>query len=435
VKVAASIFLGTLSTVAWANEQAVETEVHGDLKSFYVVTFPYDNTLYQEMGVLPADPTAQATLDGRLKLSLKTDSIRFLFHHAVTTQTASIGQSTEQTGLGVQAPQLMDLGWTGFENAESEEAMRLQGRTDRLNVSGDVGSLTWTLGRQPITLGHGLGFTPMDLVNPFFPTTVDQEYKPGVDAVTADLFFGTSTKMSLITAYTDEQLIADTDDWHVNGMAYALYAQHTFGRHDLGILLGEIRGDEVVGLTLATYAGSVGIHSDVTYTLPVDPEEEDPFIRGVVGAMWSATDELIFTSELYHQTVGVTDPKDYLTQLSGERYQRGELWLVGTTYGSASVSYQVTPLVQGSASLIGNFFDTSALFAPGINVSISDEVQLVMGGFMGLGERPDELSLIDLVDPSTGFPLQGQALNSALGVNSEFGFYPSSAHLGLKAYF
>ncbi|MGB0637759.1 MAG: hypothetical protein ACPGTU_00400 [Myxococcota bacterium] len=435
MKLATGILLGGFSTVAWATEPAVETDVHGDLKTFYVATFPYDNSLYQDVGVLPADPTSQATLDGRLKLSLKTDSIRFLLHHAVTTQTASIGQQTGQTGLGVQAPQLLDLGWTGFEESESEEAMTLQGRTDRLNVSGDVGSLTWTVGRQPITLGHGLGFTPMDLVNPFFPTTVDQEYKPGVDAVTADVFFGTSTKMSLITAYTDEQLIADTEDWNVNGMAYALYAQHTFGRHDLGILLGEVRGDEVVGLTLATYAGPVGIHSDLTYTLPADAETEDPFFRGVVGALWSATDKIIVTSEFYHQTVGVTDSKDYLTQLSEERYQRGELWLVGTTYGSASVSYQVTPLVQGTASFIGNLLDSSALFAPGVNVSISDEVQLVMGGFMGLGERPDELSLTDLIDPGTGFPLQGEALNSALGVNSEFGFYPSSAHLGLKAYF
>ncbi len=435
MKMAASILLGGLSSTVWAQDGSVKTEVHGDLKTFFVATFPYDNTLYQDVGVLPKDPTAQGILDGRLKVSLKTNSLRFLVHHAVTTQTASVGQSAEQTGLGVQAPQLIDLGWRGFEDAESEEAMRLQGRTDRLNVSGDIQSLTWTIGRQPITLGHGLGFTPMDLVNPFFPTIVDQEYKPGVDAVTADLFFGTSTKMSLITAYTDEQLISDTDDWQVNGMAYALYAQHTFGRHDLGVLLGEMRGDEVLGLTLATYAGPVGIHSDVTYTLPADPDVEDPFVRGVVGAMWTATDDLLFTSEVYHQTLGVTDPSDYVTQMEGERYQRGELWLVGTTYGSASVSYQVTPLVQGSASLIGNLVDASALFAPGLNVSVSDEVQLVMGGFISLGDRPDELSVTDLVDPSTGFPLQGKALNSALGVNSEFGFYPSSAHLELKAYF
>ena len=58
-----------------------------------------------------------------------------------------------------------------------------------------------------------------------------------------------------------------------------------------------------------------------------------------------------------------------------------------------------------------------------------------MGGFVGLGERPDEPDAIDLLDPNTGFPLQGEALNTALGVNSEFGMYPSSAYVQMKAYF
>lgn len=429
------LLLWTVGSTAWAKESEPPLSIHGDMKSFFVGTFPYDNSLYQEFGVLPADPTAQGIVDGRLKLSLKTPALRVLVHHAVTAQTAPTTRTTGQTGVGLQAPQSVDLGWQGFDEAESPDAMTLQGRTDRLSVSGDIQSLTWTIGRQPITLGHGLGFTPMDLVNPFFPTTVDQEYKPGVDAVTADLFFGTSGKVSLITAYTDDVVLPDADDWSIDGMVYALYAQHTLGRHDVGVLVGEVRGDEVFGLTLATYAGPVGIHSDVTYTLPVDPKAEDPFVRGVVGAMWTATEDLTITSELYHQTLGAADPDEYLTQLEGDRYRRGELWLVGTTYGSTSLTYQLTPLVHGSATVIGNLADGSALVAPGLTVSVSDEVQMVVGGFVGLGERPDEVSVTDLLNPNTGFPLQGESLNSALGVNDEFGFYPSSAHVQLKAYF
>ena len=143
--------------------------------------------------------------------------------------------------------------------------------------------------------------TPMDLVNPFFPTTVDQEYKPGVDAVTVDLFFGTSTKLSVVSAYTHDVELVDAEEWAIDGMVYALYAQHTLGRHDVGLLLGEVRGDEVLGLTVATYAGPVGIHSDVTYTVPSDSDDEEPFFRGVVGGMWTATEDLTVTAEAYHQ--------------------------------------------------------------------------------------------------------------------------------------
>ena len=435
MRVGAAALVWGMSACVWAKEPERKAEIHGDLKSFFVGTFPYDNDFYKENGVLPADPTAQGTLDGRLKFSFKTESVQFLAHHAVTTQTAPIGRMTGQTGLGIQAPQLVELGWRGFKESDSPESMSIQGRTDRLSVSGDVEFLTWKVGRQPITLGHGLGFTPMDLVNPFLPTMVDQEYKPGVDAVSADLFFGTSTKASLIAAYTEDQLISEAEAWAVDGMVYAAYGQHTFGHHDVGILLAEVRGDEVIGLTLATYAGPVGIHGDVTYTRPDDVEEEAPFIRGVAGCMWTATEELTLIAELYHQTLGVTDPEGYLSQLEGDRYRRGELWLAGTTYGSTSILYQLTPLMEASTTIIANMLDSSALLAPGLIVSVSDEVELVVGGFIGVGQRPDDISLVDILDPQTGFPLQGDALNSSLGVNSEFGLYPSSAHLQMKAYF
>ena len=151
--------------------------------------------------------------------------------------------------------------------------------------------------------------------------------------------------------------------------------------------------------------------------------------------MWTATEDLTITAEVYHQSLGASDPAAYLTQLEDARYQRGELWLVGTTYASTNLAYQLTPLVMANASWIGNLQDGSGLLAPGLTVSVSDEVQMVTGGFVGLGARPDEPSAIDLLDPNTGMPLQGDALNAALGVNSEFGMYPSSVHVQLKNYF
>ena len=141
------------------------------------------------------------------------------------------------------------------------------------------------------------------------------------------------------------------------------------------------------------------------------------------------------SGEVYHQTLGVTEPADYLTQLSTERYTRGELWLAGRTYASVSLGQEITPLIQSNLAVIANVTEPSALVAPGISVSVSDEVQLAVGGFAGVGERPDEGSLEDLLDPKTGAILEGDALNEAMGLNSEFGFYPASAYVQLKAYF
>lgn len=414
------------------DDGAVQVDVHGDVKSFFVATLPYDNELYTSLGLFPEDPTAQGILDGRLKLEVDAGAVRLLAHHAVTAFTPAAALSTTQTGVGLTAPQLVDLTWQAWEPEDGEapgaDAMILRGRTDRLVLSTDIGPLTLRAGRQPVSLGNGLAFTPMDLVSPFFPTTVDQEYKPGVDAVVADLFFGVSTQISAIVAYVHPELLADAEDWAVEGMAYALYAQHPLGRNDVGLLLGEIRGDEVFGLTVASYAGPVGLHGDVTYTLP-DDRDEEPFLRAVAGAMWLPRDGTSLTGEVYHQTLGATEPDDYLTQLSGERYTRGELWLAGRSYVAVTLGQEITPLIQSNLSVVANLSDPSALVAPGVSVSVSDEVQLVVGGFAGAGERPDDEEVRGLL------LMNEEERNRALGLNSEFGFYPSSVYVQLKAYF
>ena len=123
-----------------------EVDVHGDVKSFFVGTFPYDNALFEQFGLMPADPTGQGTLDGRLKLSVKSGGMRLLAHHAVTAQTSARTLSSGQTGLGVQSPQFFDLDWRGFEDSDPTESMGLQGRTDRLSLATRTGPL------RPVTI-------------------------------------------------------------------------------------------------------------------------------------------------------------------------------------------------------------------------------------------------------------------------------------------
>lgn len=429
-----SLLVASMVATAARAEAGLKASLNGDIKTFYVATVPYDNALFEAAGLMPSDPIGQGIVDGRLKAKASLGNVRLIAHHAVTSTTGGPTFTTGQTGLGAQSPQLIDLSWDGLEDTEDAEAMTLTGRTDRLSLGVTSGPLTLTAGRQPITLGHGLTFTPMDLVNPFFPTVVDQEYKPGVDAATADLFFGTSSQLSLMAAYADEAPVVDAEDWAVDGMVYAVYGQHTVGRSDIGLMVGEIRNDAVYGLTVASSIGPVAVHADATFTQPDSPDE-DPFVRGVVGALWAATSEMTLMGEVYHQSLGAENPDGYLSQLATERYARGELWLAGQTYASGSVSYQLTPLILGTVAVIGNASDGSALVAPNASISVSDEVQIVVGGFMGRGERPAIVDALDLLDPETGLPITGDDLYSSLGVRSEFGLYPSSAYLQMKAYF
>jgi len=397
-----------LATALAADEPVT---LHGDLKSFFTATIPYDSPL------LPDDPTGQGVADLRLKLRVQpTEDLRFDVHHATTALTASATGALggTSTGVGLQAPEIVDLSWVA-----TDADLTLRGRVDRLSARYTAGPLTLTAGRQPVSFGAGMAFTPLDLVNPFTPAVIDQEYKPGVDAVRVDAYQGMS-QLTVVAAYAG--------DLDLDGTVLAAYGQTTAGVTDLGLFLGSIQGDLVAGTSVVSSIGAIGVHSDLAVTVPTD-DTTDPFFRGVVGSLWRPAADTTLTGELYLQTLGAADPADYLDTAQDPRFARGELWLFGRAYAALTASQQITPLIAGSAALITNIEDGSAFVAPSLSWNASDNTVVAAGGFVGLGKRPTEsVSTITLPD--------GGTLAVDLPVlASEFGTYPAVAFLQMRTYF
>ena len=84
-----------------------------------------------------------------------------------------------------------------------------------------------------------------------------------------------------------------------------------------------------------------------------------------------------------------------------------ELDGIAWTFGGTRVSLRnlIEGLVSGSLAVIGNLEDPSAVLAPGLRVSISDEAELSAGAYVGLGARPEGLELQSELGalPTTGF--------------------------------
>ena len=421
--------------LAQEDEPLVQVRPSGHVKSFAVATFPYDHVL------MPDAPMAQAYLDARLNLGVDVGQVfRFEVAHAVTAfigQSQSSSMSFTGTGVGLQAPEVVDLTWTAFDQdmcdtleelAEDEDysctasdTLTLRGRTDRLLARFTLPGLDVTVGRQPITFGNGLFFTPLDLVAPFTPAVIDTEYKPGVDAVRVDVYPTFSSKITVAAAYAG--------DWDWRGLALALYGQATVGVTDVGLFLGEVRATHVIGATTVSSIGPVGIRADAAVSIPHEERDEDPFFRGTVGADWRPTDTTTLSGEFYLQTLGDTDPNELLVTMTGERFTDGEVWLGGIAYLGLSVSQEITPTLFASVGIFGNLTDPSAFVAPSLSWSIAANADLAFGGYFGLGERPDEVDVLDLVGLSEDDALR------ALGINSEFGFYPGVMFLQVRTYF
>ncbi len=418
----AGLIIGLVNEAS-ADADASAMQWNADLKTFFVTMHPYDHIL------MPQSDTAQSFVDGRVKLDWTlNDTFSVEAHHVVTAGTPMYqsqlqsgladmgleidgGMSTMMTGVGLQAPEAVKLSWR-MEDSD----LFLQGRTDRLFAQANVGKSIIRLGRQAISFGHGMVFNPMDLVQPFSIATIDNEYKAGIDALRVERYFGMTGQITGVLAYSGS--------WDVDGLTAVINSNATIGWTDVSLFGGLVRGDRVLGTGLASSIGAVGVHGDATLTVPANLEDETPFVRLTTGAFVRPFDRSSVTAEYYFQSLGADNAEDYLSFAQSDRYARGELWVMGQHYFSLAWAQEMNALTSGTVAVIANCADLSALVSPSVSVSISDDVQLVAGGYVGIGERPSPLGLAEfLIDPN------------GLSVASEFGMMPGSGFVQLKSYF
>ncbi|MFW5878901.1 MAG: hypothetical protein ACOCVR_03695 [Myxococcota bacterium] len=400
----APLLLAPFSQARALDEEALEIQPGGDVKGFFFSVFPYDAFF------LPSEPFGQSAADLRLKLGLRHSSwLRLSLHHQLTVLTSS-ADLIESANLFSPAPgqadlpQAVDLSWSLGDHPGHS----ILGRFDRASVMLRLPRFHLTLGRQPITFGRAYFFTPLDLVAPFAPTAVDREYKPGIDALRADYFFGIAGQVTFVAAYAGS--------WESEGMIFSGRAGTTLGGWDLALFGAAVRRDTVVGLESSGAIGPVAVRAEGSLTFPSG--DEDPFVRVVAGAdHLMLAGRLQLSGEIYHQSLGVSDPAELLIMALHPRVRRGEIWTLGRWYAAARTDYELTPLLHLGAFAVANLEDPSLLLGPSLSWSVADSAAVTAGAHIGLGERPE-----------TGGP-------PLLQPQSELGFYPTTFYASIQAYF
>lgn len=398
--------------------------LHGNVKTFFGVDVPYrwidlSDGAYQKLdalGVSEEDarssygfnqaPIATANASTRLMAAFSYRMLRLELHWAFLAGTSS---PTSLIGSSQKTPELLPL-----SSSEKFGSFHYQQRVDRLLLSLKIPHLDLAIGRQPTSFGVGRFFAPLDLVNPFGPSAIDTEYKPGIDAVRADVYMGMTTQVSVVAAKAEREILAGT-------------ARTTVGITDLLGFIGDIRGEGVLGMGLESSIGPVGVHGEVSFT-----GTSDPFLRAVVGADGRPTEKTGLSGEVYVQSWGASEAEGYWEKWRSERLERGEMWQVGRWYGALALNQEITPLLQANISVISNVGDPSALLSGGISWSAAENVEVALGAYGGLGKRPKTLFL-DL-DPFTFTPVPPSDAAMGASIRSEFGVYPTLVWLQMRVY-
>ena len=173
-----------ISTTIFASAANANTDIFkgGHAKYFFLLsTFP-DDSLFRDY---LDSPTIDQNGDLRLKFGGQKESIEVSAdYQLIATHGDGIELANSLPGnILIPNPvptdefRLFDLTSVITENSNSVLVHRL----DRLYVGYAGKKTVIRAGRQAVSWGNGLIYTPMDFFNPFDPAAVDKEYKTGDD--------------------------------------------------------------------------------------------------------------------------------------------------------------------------------------------------------------------------------------------------------------
>jgi hypothetical protein len=369
------------------------------------------------------NPAGTSLSDIRAKLDwTASEHFRLVIHDELSTSLSSLlldqAQDPLAFGQGRRAPVWLPL----QADLASGPRLVVNDRVDWLWARWSVGPAQMTFGRQPVTMGRGVIWTPMDLLAPFSPIQIDTEFKPGVDALRSDVRLGSSATLTMLGVLGNSQGAHDLDA-DAAGSAELAHLEIALGTTRLGVMGGQVRQDVVSGIDAFFDLGhGVDLHGAMTATYVPQPSRrrwnEDAFLRAVVGSTFELRKNVHATVEAYYNGSGAPDSSGYLSELASPRFAVGEEYNVGRYYAGAVVDWQPHALVHVGLAAMMNLKDPSALLSPQIRYDVASNALLIAGAFLPIGATPT-------VD----------AASATLTTPSEFGLYPFVYHVDLKLYF
>ncbi|MCS5545799.1 MAG: hypothetical protein NZ867_03205 [SAR324 cluster bacterium] len=280
---------------------------------------------------------------------------------------------------------------------------------DRIFIRYQAGNLEFILGRQAVAFGAAT-ISPTDVFTPVSFKALDQEYRPGVDAVRITGGFGDTTEI-------EGGIVAGKNFLPGNNGAY-LRSHFLHGKTDLTPMAAVFKKNQLLGLTLQTELVKVGFVFDGAVVLQRKSAAEknsdgsEQWAQWTIGLNLQWSQQLFTMLEMHFNSMGTDNPGSYLNNASSVIYQEYPVTLLGRDYLLPSFNYQISPLWSLNSSAYFNLNDSSSQTISGLEWNNSEN-WLFSGSFILASGK------------NSAKPTQKK---------SEFGDTPNSFQLMLKHY-
>ena len=299
------------------------------------------------------------------------------------------------------ANRAMQLTW----NVDRGPGRRTVHRLDRLAVEYRQGNWGVTAGRQAVSWGGGLTFQPFDLFNPFAPTTVDQDFKPGDDLLLIERLFpdGSELQMLGVARRSGTEAMRDAS-------SFAAKYRGFLGVGEYELMAARHYIDDVYGLGVRIPAGGALVRADLVAVR--DSRAQDPgspwTFSGVLNAdySFSVSERLVHVfAEYYHNGFGVSDLPQSLFRLPPplvKRVARGEMFNVMRDYASVGTNIRWGILLSQYIAWIGNLNDGSGVITMALSYDEGDHARWQLGIIKPHGGPGEEYGTIETGNGTIG---------------------------------
>ncbi len=251
---------------------------------------------------------------------------------------------------------------------------------DRFYVQYTNGNFEATLGRQRINWGVNMVWTPNDIFNSANYFDFDYMEKAGSDAVLLQYYTSMTSSLQFAAKL-------DQDD----KLTYAALYRFNQWNYDFQILAGKMRDDLVIGAGWAGQIEGAGFSGEGTYFRNKDNfSDTTGVLVGSISLNYTFKNSLMLQAAILYNSAGTKENAGQQgmfaldLEVSAKNFTRAKF----STFLQAS--FPISPLINVSFSGMLNPNDKSGYLGPSFDISLTDNIGLMLMGQLFLGKDQTE---------------------------------------------